>query len=155
MIKLLPMVLLAVMVVSVSAQESAFRLNLDGEWLFRVDSTKAGITGGWYIDSLDRSGWERVQTPKYWEEYPGLASYDGWGWFFRTFVLERPPGSISLHFAGVDDDAVVWVNGIEVGGHTGYTDPFALDITSALRPGLNALVVLVKDNGGGEGSTSR
>lgn len=151
MIKLLPMVLLAVMVVSVSAQESAFRLNLDGEWLFRVDSTKAGITGGWYIDSLDRSGWERVQTPKYWEEYPGLASYDGWGWFFRTFVLERPPGSISLYFAGVDDDAVVWVNGIEVGGHTGYTDPFALDITSALRPGLNNLVVLVKDNGGGGG----
>jgi glycosidase len=151
MIKLLPIVLLAVMVVSVSSQESAFRLSLDGEWLFRVDSTKAGIAGGWYLDSLDRSGWERVQTPKYWEEYPGLASYDGWGWFFRTFVLERPGGSISLYFAGVDDDAVVWVNGIEVGGHTGYTDPFALDITSALRPGLNALVVLVKDNGGGGG----
>ena len=151
MIKLLPMVFLAVMAVSASAQESAFRLSLDGEWLFRVDSMKVGITGGWYLDSLDRSGWERVQTPKYWEEYPGLASYDGWGWFVRTFVLDRPGGEISLHFAGVDDDAVVWVNNIEVGGHTGYTDPFALDITSALRPGLNTLAVLVKDNGGGGG----
>jgi glycosidase len=151
MIKLLPMVLLAAMVVSASAQESSFRLSLDGEWLFRVDSMKAGITGGWYVDSLDRSGWARVQTPKYWEEYPGLAGYDGWGWFVRTFALDRPGGGISLHFAGVDDDAVVWVNNIEVGGHTGYTDPFALDITSALRPGLNTVAVLVKDNGGGGG----
>ncbi len=51
----------------------------------------------------------------------------------------------------MDDDAVVWVNGIEVGGHAGYTDPFALDITSALRQGLNSVVVLVKDYGGGGG----
>jgi glycosidase len=151
MVKLLPMILLAVMVVSASAQEAAFRLPLDGEWLFMVDSLKVGVTGQWYLDSLDRSAWERVETPKYWEEYPGLAAYDGWGWFYRTFMIDKPVGAISLHFAGVDDDAVVWVNGIEVGGHTGYTDPFAVDITSALRPGLNSVVVLVKDNGGGGG----
>jgi len=151
MIKLFPILLLALMMVSASAQEAAFRLPLDGEWLFKVDTMKTGIAGGWYLDSLDRTGWERVQTPKYWEEYPGLAGYDGWGWFFRTFVLERTGGSLSLHFAGVDDDAVVWVNGIEVGGHSGYTDPFALEITSALRPGVNSLAVLVKDFGGGGG----
>lgn len=151
MVRLLPIVLLAVMVVSATAQESAFRLPLDGEWLFMVDSLKAGITGGWYLDTLDRTGWERVQTPKYWEEYPGLATYDGWGWFYRTFILDRPSGSISLHFAGVDDDAVVWINGIQVGEHSGYTDPFALDVTRALRQGLNTVVVLVKDNGGGGG----
>jgi glycosidase len=151
MIKLLSVVLLAVMAVSASAQESSFRISLDGEWLFRVDSLKVGVTGGWYVDSLDRSAWEHVQTPKYWEEYPGLAGYDGWGWFVRTFVLDRRGREISIHFAGVDDDALVWVNNIEVGGHTGYTDPFALNITSALRPGLNTLAVLVKDNGGGGG----
>ena len=38
---------------------------------------------------------------------------------------------------------MVWVNNIEVGGHTGYTEPFALDITSALRPGLNTVAVVV------------
>ena len=151
MVKLIPLILIALMVVSASAQESAFRLSLDGEWLFMVDSLKAGIKEQWYLDTLDRSAWERVETPKYWEEYPGLAGYDGWGWFFRTFILDKPGGSISIHFAGVDDDADVWVNGIQVGGHTGYTDPFALDVTSALRPGLNTLVVLVKDYGGGGG----
>jgi hypothetical protein len=151
MVKLLPLLLMAFMVVSASAQEAAFRLPLDGDWLFKVDTAKAGITERWFLDSLDRSAWERVQTPKYWEDYPGLAGYDGWGWFARTFMLDRPAGSISIHFAGVDDDAVVWVNGIEVGDHAGYTDPFALDVTSALRPGLNTVVVLVKDYGGGGG----
>jgi hypothetical protein len=145
------MVLLAVLAMSAPAQEAAFRLPLDGEWLFRVDTLKAGIDQRWFLDSLDRTDWERVQTPKYWEDYPGMAAYDGWGWFCRTFMLDKPAGPISIHFAGVDDDAVVWVNGIEVGGHAGYTDPFALDITSALRPGLNSLVVLVKDYGGGGG----
>jgi glycosidase len=151
MVRLLPLILLAVMAVSASAQEAAFRLPLDGEWLFRVDSLKAGITEGWYLDSLDHSSWERVQTPKYWEDYPGMASYDGWGWFYRTFIVDMPSGPISLHFAGVDDDAVVWVNGIEMGGHAGYTDPFALDVTPALRSGLNSVAVLVKDYGGGGG----
>ncbi|HMK38065.1 MAG TPA: alpha-amylase family glycosyl hydrolase [Bacteroidota bacterium] len=151
MVKLFPLLLLALMVVSASGQEAAFRLPLDGEWLFKVDSMKAGIAGLWYLDSLDRSGWDRVQTPKYWEDYPGMAGYDGWGWFFRTFVLERTGGPISLYFAGVDDDAEVWVNGVAVGGHSGYTDPFALDVTSALRPGVNSVAVLVKDFGGGGG----
>ena len=151
MAKLIPLFLIAFMAVSASAQESSLRLPLDGQWLFRVDSLKEGITVGWYLDSLDRSAWEHVQTPNYWEGYPGMASYDGWGWYARTFVLDKPSGPLSLYFAGVDDDAVVWVNGTEVGGHAGYTDPFALDVTSALRPGVNTLVVLVKDYGGGGG----
>src|SRR5271169_817881 len=138
MVRYVQLILLTVMAVSASAQEAAFRLPLDGEWLFRVDSLKAGINESWYLDSLDRSSWERVQTPKYWENYPGMASYDGWGWFYRTFIVDRPSGPISLHFAGVDDDAVVWVNGIEMGGHAGYTDPFAIDVTPALRSGLNS-----------------
>ncbi len=92
MIKLIPLLLVAFMVVSASAQEAAFRLPLDGEWLFRVDSAKVGIAERWYVDSLDRSAWERVQTPKYWEEYPGMAGYDGWGWYARTFILDKPSG---------------------------------------------------------------
>jgi len=151
MIRFLPLCLFPLLMASAPAQVTSVRLSLDGEWLFRVDSLKAGIAEQWYLDSLDRAGWERVETPKYWEEYPGLALYDGWGWFVRTFKLERTGEKISLHFAGVDDDAEVWVNNVSVGVHSGYTDPFALDITPALRPGFNTVAVLVKDYGGGGG----
>ncbi|MEK7249851.1 MAG: alpha-amylase family glycosyl hydrolase, partial [Bacteroidota bacterium] len=40
---------------------------------------------------------------------------------------------------------------IEVGSHTGYSDPFAIDVNSALRVGENLVVVLVKDYAGGGG----
>jgi len=150
MTRSLLLILLTVITVSLSAQ-TTYRISLDGEWQFRSDSLKSGLNDKWYLDSLDRSAWERVQAPKYWEEYPGLAAYDGWGWFFRTFTLERIGEPLSVHFAGVDDDATVWVNNAEVGSHTGYSDPFALEISAAVRPGVNSIAVLVKDYAGGGG----
>ncbi len=134
-----------------SSQTAGPRIPLDGEWLFTADSLKEGLDRQWYLDSTDRSRWQTVTTPRYWEEYPGLADYDGWGWFARTFRFDKTPEPVSIYFAGVDDEAVVWINGIEVGSHAGYSDPFAVDATRALRTGENLIVVLVKDNGGGGG----
>jgi len=140
-----------VMTMQLSAQSPFYRQTLDGDWLFRADSLKTGLVRHWYLDSVDRTDWDRVQTPKFWEEYPSLAAYDGWGWFYRTFTVDRVGEPLSLHFAGVDDDAIVWINTIEVGSHTGYSDPFAVDISRAIRPGINSIAVLVKDYAGGGG----
>ena len=41
---------------------------------------------------------------------------------------------ILLHFGAVDWEAHVFVNGKEVGRHSGGYDPFTLDVTSALKP---------------------
>ncbi len=139
------------MVTVVFAQNPAFRLSLDGEWAFMVDSLKTGAQQQWYAVDRDRSRWHKVVTPNFWEGYPGMAAYDGWGWFARTFEIDRTDIPLSIYFAGVDDEAEVWVNGKSVGEHTGYSDPFALDIAFALRKGKNTIVVLVKDNGGGGG----
>lgn len=127
------------------------RIALDGEWLFTVDSAHVGIEQHWYDATISRADWQRVQVPRFWEDYPGLANYDGWGWFARAIRVERVDEPMSLHFAGVDDDAVVWVNGVEVGSHTGYSDPFAVDVSTALRAGENLVVILVKDYAGGGG----
>jgi len=127
------------------------RRSLDGTWLFRADSLKAGLREAWFAESTDRTAWDSVSTPAFWESYPGMASYDGWGWFALRLMLPRMPRPMSLHFAGVDDEAVVWVNGKEVGDHTGYSDPFTVDLSGVLREGPNSIVVLVKDNGGGGG----
>jgi glycosidase len=125
------------------------KFSLDGEWLFRADSLRVGIDGEWYADSSDRSDWQGVFLPGYWASYPGMSSRDGWGWFARSLDLARIPGPMSLVFAGVDDEATVWVNGQEVGGHNGYREPFALDVSRALHEGSNTFVVLVKDPSGG------
>jgi glycosidase len=136
---------------SVRAQDMAMKISLDGSWMFQVDSQKVGLEECWYAPETDRSGWHPVDIPRFWEGYPGLATYDGWGWFARRFTVQRPGDSLSIHFAGVDDDATVWVNGINVGGHTGYSDPFVVDIAPAIRSGENLVVVHVVDHAGGGG----
>ncbi len=147
------LIVLSVVVVMCSEvfAQRPFRLSLDGTWLFRADSLKAGVREGWFADTADRAAWAPVSTPAYWESYPGMAQYDGWGWYVRSVDLPRLPGPVSLYFAGVDDDAVVWVNGIEAGEHSGYSEPFSLDLPNCLREGANTIVVLVKDNAGGGG----
>jgi glycosidase len=134
----------------ISAQLPPLKVSLDGEWRFKVDSAKVGLAEAWFADTTDRSAWRPVEIARYWEGYPDMASYDGWGWFARTFFLETSE-PMSIHFAGVDDDATVWVNGVDIGSHTGYSEPFALDLKGSLRPGQNLIVVLVKDYGGGGG----
>ena len=65
----------------------------------------------------------------------------------RTFTL--PEGfrkdRVILHFGAVDQAASVWVNDVEVGGHVGGYEPFALDIADYLAE-ENTIVVMVRDD---------
>jgi len=69
-------------------------------------------------------------------------------WYRRAF--EVPPAwagrRVLLHFGAVDFEATVWVNGKEIGQHSGGYDGFTLDITEALKPsGPNELLVTASD----------
>lgn len=143
--------LVAIFLMTLSFPSASFPQSLNGEWQFMVDTAKTGVSRALFSPDCDRSGWTRVHVPAYWETYPGLENYDGWGWFATTFTAPTTHLPLTLYFGGVDDDADVWVNGEKVGGHTGFSDPFGLDVTKAIRPGTNLLVVLVKDYAGGGG----
>jgi len=120
---------------------------LDGEWLFQIDSTDAGKSEEWFRPDYPKTGWTPVQIPNYWDRYH-LDGYDGVGWFAKTVTVEDTSGALALLFHGVDDDADVWVNGVPVGSHAGYSDAFHLDISDALVRGENHFVVRVFDAGG-------
>ncbi|HET6153294.1 MAG TPA: glycoside hydrolase family 2 TIM barrel-domain containing protein [Marmoricola sp.] len=69
---------------------------------------------------------------------------DEWLWYQRTCTA--PEGDrVLLHFGAVDQSCTVWVNGHEVGTHTGGYLPFTLDITDALVVGLQTVEVRVRD----------
>ena len=51
-----------------------------------------------------------------------------------------------LHFGEVDQMAYVYVNGAQVCSHSGGYLPFETDITDALQPGENTLLVRVQDS---------
>ena len=66
-------------------------------------------------------------------------------WYETEFRVPRDWSGqrIMLNFGAVDWEAKVFVNGKEVGGHTGGFAPFSLDITGALRGG-GAQILTVK-----------
>ncbi|MDV3456135.1 glycoside hydrolase family 2 TIM barrel-domain containing protein [Sphingomonas sp. HF-S4] len=68
-------------------------------------------------------------------------------WYRRTFTVpaDWAGQNVRLNFGAVDYEAVVWVNGSPVGAHKGGSDAFGFDITAALKPGSNEVVVQVAD----------
>ena len=67
-------------------------------------------------------------------------------WYVKNFSLPADfnIGRVLLHFGAVDQIAEVYLNGIEVGSHTGGYTPFSIDITRELRE-ENQLIVKVRD----------
>jgi hypothetical protein len=68
-------------------------------------------------------------------------------WYRRSFVkpVLKAKERLMLNFGAVDWEATVFVNGREVGAHTGGYTAFSMDITDALQPGANELTVRVFD----------
>jgi hypothetical protein len=68
-------------------------------------------------------------------------------WYHRTFEVPAgwKPNRVLLHFGAVDWESTVFVNGKEFATHRGGSDPFSFDITDALKPGENELIVRVWD----------
>ncbi len=58
----------------------------------------------------------------------------------------------SIQFGGVDDNATVYLNGVKIGQHSGWNEPFALPVGSAWKTdGPNFLAVRVENQAGAGG----
>ncbi|SHN45743.1 glycoside hydrolase family 2 protein [Chitinophaga sp. CF418] len=68
-------------------------------------------------------------------------------WYKRSITKPDITGDkrVLLHFGAVDWQATVYINGKEIGGHTGGYQNFSFDITDALKEGDNELEVSVFD----------
>jgi len=121
------------------------RFQLDGsDWLFRADPRDQGVGQGYFADT-GTAGWSRVSVPNAWNLRDSVASFDGGVvWYRKDFVLpDATPGLTWLaHFDSVNLRATVWINGQQVGGHTGSYLPFEVPLTG-IHAGVNHLVVRV------------
>jgi len=74
-----------------------------------------------------------MPVPSNWH-LAGLEGYAGAVAFRRSFVAEPEPGrAVHLLFQGVDYFADVWLNGVYLGHHAGYFQPFRFAVTGLLR----------------------
>ena len=106
-------------------------MNLNGEWDYAISEKDAArpqsFSGRILVPFAVQSQLSGVAMPV--TEAQRL-------WYRRIFRAPAlPRGSrLLLHFGAVDWEAHVFVNGKEVGSHTGGYDPFSFDITDALKP---------------------
>jgi len=71
-------------------------------------------------------------------------------WYHTAFDAKAKTGSrVLLNFEAVDYQTTVWVNGKQVGDHTGGNTAFTFDVTDVVKRGANELVVRVWDETGG------
>ena len=136
---------------------------LNGQWNYIVDVQERGFydyrmredRNGFFRDAHQRSKIDLVEynfdtspqmaVPGDWNTQDSrLFFYEGTVWLRRTFDYQPKPGRRTvLYFGAVNYEAIVYVNGQKMGRHVGGFTPFNYDITSALKPGQNNVIVKV------------
>jgi beta-glucuronidase len=129
------------------------RYLLGGTWLFKPDLSNVGLAQGWYRNVGSTAGWSAVTIPNsYNAGNYSAASMAGWvGWYRRDFTLPanafprslpKADQSWVIQFESVDYGATVWLNGHQLGTHTGAYLAFEVTLRY-LRRGVNRLIVRV------------
>lgn len=119
-------------------------VNLNRGWLFTL-----GDPAGAEQSSFADQSWERVNLPHSFSlpYFMWKSVYNGYGWYRKE--IEMPAAwkgkQISIEFEGVFIQSEVFLNGQEVGSHTGGYTGFCYDLTPYLKPGKNILSVRVNN----------
>ena len=148
---------------------SGNEVSLNGKWDVIVDPYETGYYGyqlklhsvrsiyfsdkSFYDDKtklveydFDRA--EKLMVPGIWNtQNPKYRYYKGTMWYRKLFNASKPENHRAwLCFDEVDRDAIVALNGKQIGSHSGAGSPFCFDVTELLVDGENSIVVKV-DNG--------
>src|SRR5262249_4662572 len=122
-------------------------VSLDGDWeLAWCEKGTGPPAHGWRTVKVPGSAHTQWLEPsKIYSPEATWVSYKGW-WYRKHFkVPENFSGKrLRLQFGATDYYADAWLNGVRLGRHEGYIDPYEYDVTSAVRAHSdNELVVRV------------
>lgn len=113
---------------------------LNGEWEYQI--VKDG-------EEISNDNWKRIIVPFAIGSKLSLAEDKTLGvdetlYYRKKFKNTLTNNRVILNFEAVDQEAIVYLNGILVGEHYGGYAPFMLDVTSSIKVD-NELIVIVKD----------
>ncbi len=119
----------------------AGRLLMAGAWYFRLDDARRGR----FQRQRSLRGWSRVSVPHNWNAKDTVLNKSSVGWYRKEFRLSRRQvqrgTSWKLRFESANHGAIVYLNGREIGRHSGGYLPFEVDAKP--KAGRNRLVVRV------------
>jgi beta-galactosidase len=123
------------------------RIDLNASWRF----LRSDVSGA-QDPAFNDSAWTAVTVPHTWNASDGQDGganyYRGIGWYRRHYT---PPTTLAgkklwLQFAGANQVADVWVNGVSLGQHRGGYARFRFDATSALKLGQDNVIAVRVNN---------
>lgn len=123
--------------------------NLNGYWQFKADSANVGLTENW--QTLPETFNSKILVPFSWASPLSETKNPkvNVGWYSRTFNIANQEKWKSKNpwivFCASDFNTTVWLNGKEVGHHSGGYVPFSFNLKNFLVEGENQLVVRVED----------
>jgi beta-glucuronidase len=122
----------------------AGRLLLGGSWYFRLDEAREGLARR-FQRQRSLSGWSRVSVPHNWNGADTTLNKSSVGWYRKEFKLSRRQAAKGtawrLRFESANHAAIVYLNGRQIGKHSGGYLPFEVDARP--KAGRNRLVVRV------------
>src|SRR5206468_6454247 len=122
-------------------------VRLRGPWRFRTgDDVRYGSR------DYDDEAWETIAVPLTWEQ-SGHPDYDGSAWYRTHFTVPSaptPPDAVRLDLGKVDDVDETFINGMKVGGTSGWRSyrQYAVPAAALNWGGDNVLAVHVTDTDG-------
>ncbi|AXE18544.1 beta-galactosidase [Runella rosea] len=120
---------------------------LHGQWSFAMDTREVGVAKGWFKDSYNANGWDKVTVPHCFSVDPRYQFYTGTVWYRKPFSWQPQAGKrVILHFDAAYYTSDVWLNNQKVGTHEGGYTPFHFDITDFLKSGDNVLAISINND---------
>ena len=123
--------------------------NLNGYWQFKPDSANIGFIENWQNEAEFFD--QKILVPFSWASPLSQIKHPkvNVGWYYRTFEVKNPKKwsgkQTYLNFCASDFNTTVWINGKEIGSHSGGYTPFDFNISGTLKSGENKMVVRVED----------
>src|SRR5829696_6675015 len=146
-------------------RSDAPQLSLNGEWRFRLAPSCRGLTEEPAQPDFDDADWDVIRVPSHWVlrsdgkygrpiytnvrypfpiDPPHVPDQNPTGDYRRSFQMpDWRVEQVLLRFDGIESVYRVWLNGIEVGIGRGSRLAQEFEITEALRPGRNVIMVRV------------
>jgi len=134
--------------------------SLDGNWFFCVDLLDTGLRQKWFAlppgrpedrtepwDYDPRAG-ETVPVPSCWQMLKEKwYFFEGSAWYSRPVTMDPldPGRRRFLRIGAAQYDCKVFVNGQFMGNHYGGSTPFCVELTDALAPGENWIMLCVNN----------
>src|ERR1035437_1259054 len=140
--------------------------SLDGDWHYLVDqppfgslysgdgrvrdngyalNTHPNISSGAHNAEYDFGTAPTLKVPGDWNtQEPTLFRFEGVVWYQRDFDFEPKRDTRTfLHIGAANYKSIVWVNQKRICDHEGGFTPFDCEVTAALKPGGNFVVIAV------------